>query len=245
MRSVAYIMPILPGRTDEVRLIASECMGKRKAEYAAANREKGIAREYNWLQKSPAGDLWISYIEARDVDDAYRKFIEADSEFDTWYKQQLHYVTGIDFSQPGPMEGNPVMLHEVQGEALPHAVPVAMAMPVLPGKTVSLKAWFEELKGPRREELLDYLERAGLAKEAWYLQPSPDGDMLITFALVEDPEDSFRGYAFSDHPFDTWVKGRIIEFTGVDMNAPEDGLVPRTEIPELILDWHHAYEAAA
>jgi hypothetical protein len=245
MESIAFAVPILPGKSDDARLIFSESMGKRREEFGKSCNALGLTREFAWIQKSPTGDTLILYLESDDMASATKRWMEARSGYDKWLKEQLHYVTGIDYTDAKAVPPAPDFLYDLQADAVAHAVPVVMALPILAGKTEAVKSWMEELKGPRCDELRNYLERAGLSRESWYLQTSPGGDLLITFALVEDPEQSFRGYAYSEHPFDLWMKAKILEFTGIDLNAPKEGPLPERPMPELVLDWHHAFEAAA
>lgn len=245
MESIAFAVPILPGKTDEMRLIAGESMGKRKKEHAESRDRMGILREYSWVQKSPRGDMLIMYMEADDMKAATETFMNSQEPYDVWQRQQLHYVTGIDYGKADEGPSWPETLFEVYGETAAHAVPVAMLMPVIAGKSGELRAWFDELKGPRCDELRNYAERAGIAKEGWYLQEAPMGDMLIDYILVEDPEQSLRSFARSDHPFDAWFKEKLMELTGVDLGRTGRMPFAEMEMPELILDWHHSYQAAA
>ncbi len=246
MESTSYAIPILPGKTDEARLIFSESMGKRRVEMAESCNRNGIAHEFAWIQKSPQeGDVLILHLEAEDIGLAMGRWAASDSPYDTWLKEQLYFVTGIDFTKAEDIPPCPDVLCSLQADPVAHAIPIASASPVVKGKTDQLRAWFEELKGPRRDELKNYMERGDLAQETWYLQTSPGEDTLITFALIEDPEESFRGFARSEHPFDIWLKEKLLEFTGVDYNAPKTGPVPEFNRAELILDWHHDFQAVA
>ncbi len=244
MESTAFTIPILPGRTDECRLIASESMGKRRSEHAESRRKMTVGREFSWIQKT-AADLLIIYYEADDLGTASERLATSRDPYDAWYREQLHYVTGVDFGDPSTEVPRPDTLCEVTGEIAAHAVPVATVVPLLPGMTEEARSWLQELRGPRSGELDDLARRAGLARASWYLQSAPDGNLLITFALVEDVEECYRGFALSDHPFDTWLKERLLKYTGIDYNAPSEGPLPHEETAELILDWHHAFEAAA
>ncbi|GBE57828.1 hypothetical protein BMS3Abin01_00754 [bacterium BMS3Abin01] len=244
MESTSFAIPVSPGKTDEARLIFSESMGKRRVELAESCNRNGITHEFAWIQKSTrGGDLLILHLEAEDIGLAMGRWAAADSPYDTWLKEQLFYVTGIDFTKAEDIPPLPDVLCSLQVDAVAHAIPVASASPVVEGKADQLRAWFEELKGPRVDELRNYLERGGLARETWYLQTSPGDDTLITFALVEDPDKSFRGFTRSEHRFDTWMKEKLLEFTGIDYNAPKTGPEPEIHRAELILDWHHDFQA--
>ena len=51
---------------------------------------------------------------------------------------------------------------------------MAVAFPILPGKTAEWRTWMEELNGPRRQEFVDSRRRAGV-HERTFLQSDPDG----------------------------------------------------------------------
>jgi hypothetical protein len=250
MESTAYVFPLTPGKSDDARLIFSESMGKRRTEFAQSCNRSGIAREYAWIQRTPPADLLIIEIESDDISAAIGNWATANESYDTWLKEQLHYVTGIDLTKPEEVPPCPKVMVSLQADAVAHAVPIASALPLLEGKTAEAKEWFEELKGPRCDELRDYLVRGDMARETWYLQTASEartagGDILITTALVEDPDGWYRGFSRSGHPFDKWLKAGIAVLTGIDLNAPETGLTPEARRAELVLDWHHAFQAAA
>ncbi len=245
MRSTAFSAPILPGMTDDTRLIFSESMGKRRAELADSCNRLGIAREFAWIQKEVGGDRLIVYLEAGDVEAAVRGWAGATTDYDLWLQKQLRYTTGIDFGDPRQAPPAPAETADFQVDAVAHAVPVADVSPVRPEKKARLREWFAELKGPRARETTAYLERAGLARQAWFLESTPAGDQLITFALAEDPREWRRGLAFSRHPFDRWLKSSLEELTGAAYDVQAGGMLPPAPKSELVLDWHHAFQAAA
>ncbi len=55
---------------------------------------------------------------------------------------------------------------------------MAVAFPILPGKTAEWRAWMEELNGSRRQEFDESRRRAGV-HERTFLQSTPMGDLVI------------------------------------------------------------------
>ena len=55
---------------------------------------------------------------------------------------------------------------------------LAVAFPILPGKTPEWRAFIEELNGSRREEFVESRRRAGV-HERTFLQSTPMGDLVI------------------------------------------------------------------
>jgi len=67
MPSVAFAIPVLPGRTDQLRELARALRGSRRAEYDQAQRSGRITREEWYLQESADGALLIAVIESEDI----------------------------------------------------------------------------------------------------------------------------------------------------------------------------------
>jgi hypothetical protein len=108
---------------------------------------------------------------------------------------------------------------------------MAVAIPLLPGKTADWRKWVEELKsGPRRQEFVDSRRRAGV-RERTFLQSSPMGDLVIVTVEGDDPGRAFGQMMSAGDAFSTWFAERAHEFHG-------DVPAPTTEAPpaELVLD---------
>ena len=108
---------------------------------------------------------------------------------------------------------------------MPVEVPMplmAVAFPILPGKTPEWRTWMEELNGPRREEFLESRRRAGV-HERTFLQPTPMGDLVIVTLEREDPGRSFAQMMGASDAFTTWFIERAKAIHGFDPTAPADG----------------------
>ena len=106
---------------------------------------------------------------------------------------------------------------------------MAVAIPILPGKTDAWREWVEELNGPRRQEFVDSRRRAGV-RERTFLQQSPMGDLVIVTIEGDDPGGAFAQMMSADDAFSTWFDERAREFHG-------DAPTPTTQAPtELVLD---------
>lgn len=108
---------------------------------------------------------------------------------------------------------------------------LSMAMPVKSGKSDKLRAFVDEVLGPRRSEFEASEKRIGITREGWYFQPTPMGDLVIVWVEADDPMTSLGRFIQSQEPFDTWFKAEVLDITGVDLNtAPTVG-------PEVLMDW--------
>jgi hypothetical protein len=101
---LAFVAPLLPGRTDAGRAFAQEAWGARRAELAESRRAKGINVEVAVLNSTPQGDMICVYIEGTDPVEGNRQFAASQSGFDTWFKGQLKTIFPplVDFDQPLP-----------------------------------------------------------------------------------------------------------------------------------------------
>ena len=102
------------------------------------------------------------------------------------------------------------------------------ALPILPGKTETARAFLRDLGGPRKQELAACGQGMGLAREMWAIQQTPQGDLLIGYMTGEDIAQAFTQFAASQDEFDCWFKQQVQEATGADLNTPPAG--PISEI---------------
>jgi hypothetical protein len=109
---------------------------------------------------------------------------------------------------------------------------LAMAFPILPGKTEQLKHFAQEMAGPRRSEYEASHKRVGITREFTSLQQTPQGDMLVVYWEVQDVQRMFEATAMSQEPFDIWFREIVKEIHGVDPSQPMPG-----PFPETLLDW--------
>ncbi len=103
---------------------------------------------------------------------------------------------------------------------------LALAYPILPGKREAVKALAKTVSGPKSKEFHDMEKRYKTDKETWFLQPSPQGDMVIYYSEGKDLSKSFSDWAASKNLFDVWFKQELKELTGIDFNNPPEGPLP-------------------
>jgi hypothetical protein len=106
---------------------------------------------------------------------------------------------------------------------------MALALPILPGKTPAWRAFIAELNGPRRQEFADSRRRAGV-REQTFLQQTPMGDLVIVTLEGDDPASSFGQLMTGTDAFSQW-------FGEQAMAAHGDLPLPTTGLPsELVVD---------
>jgi hypothetical protein len=107
---------------------------------------------------------------------------------------------------------------------------MAVAFPILPGKTAEWRTWMEELNGARREDFVASRRAAGV-HERTFLQPTPIGDLVIVTLEGDDPGHAFGKMMGADDEFTRWFTGRAQEIHGVDLSVR-----PTSAPSELIID---------
>lgn len=107
---------------------------------------------------------------------------------------------------------------------------MAVAFPILPGKTPAWHNWMDELNGPRREEFVASRERAGV-HERTFLQSTPMGDLVIVTLEGDDPEQAFGKMMGTTDAFTTWFLEHAKEIHGLDPAS-----LATASPPELVVD---------
>jgi hypothetical protein len=103
MASLAFALPLTPGKTEAWRRWADELLGPRRAEYEASRRRFGITVERAFLQHTPQGDFNVVYLEADDLARAFQQLATSQDPFDIWFREKSQeYFSGLDLSQPLP-----------------------------------------------------------------------------------------------------------------------------------------------
>jgi hypothetical protein len=99
---------------------------------------------------------------------------------------------------------------------------MAVAFPILPGKTGEWRTWMEELNGARREDFAESRRRAGV-HERTFLQSTPMGDLVIVTLEGDDPGRAFGKMMSADDEFTTWFTARAQEIHGIDLTVRPTG----------------------
>jgi hypothetical protein len=108
---------------------------------------------------------------------------------------------------------------------------MAFAAPLLPGKTdADLEAMASVSSGARSADHAASRARAGIAREAAWLQRTPDGDVVVVLIEAEDIGAAMGALATSQEPFDVWFREHIKDTHGMDMS---ESFPP----PEQVLDF--------
>ena len=108
---------------------------------------------------------------------------------------------------------------------------VAFAVPLLPGQTEAVRLALASCQaGARREAYQDARRRAGIIREAVWIQPGPGGDVAVVYLEADDLATAFTILGNSAEPFDRWFRGHVRQVHGI---AWDQGFTA----PELVLDF--------
>ena len=108
---------------------------------------------------------------------------------------------------------------------------IGFIAPLLPGKTETDRAAMISCwRGERRQDYEASRRRLGIAREAVFIQPTPNGDVAVVYWEAADIEAALNGVASSDDPFDAWFRDHVREVHGMNV---EDGFPP----PEQVMDY--------
>ena len=109
---------------------------------------------------------------------------------------------------------------------------IGFAAPILPGKTETDRGNMQSFGpgGAQHDAYVAARRRAGLTREATWLQSTPMGDLAIVLIEADDIESAMKTLATSDEPFDVQFRAQIQDVHGIDLAA---GFPP----PEQVLDF--------
>ena len=108
---------------------------------------------------------------------------------------------------------------------------IAFALPLLDGQTEADRSAMTSCwTGARREPYQDARRRAGITREAVWIQPTPDGDMAVVYLEADDLGTALDLLGDSSEPFDRWFRDLVRQVHGISL---ESGFTP----PELVLDF--------
>ena len=98
MPSIAFAVPILPGKTKDMEQFARELLEHKGLDEIMTRY--GVAKESWYLQESPKGDSAVVVFDADDPARVLREFADAQGDFEKWEKKRILEITGVNFDEP-------------------------------------------------------------------------------------------------------------------------------------------------
>ena len=108
---------------------------------------------------------------------------------------------------------------------------IAFTCPLLAGQTDAHRAALASCwVGARKEAYQDARRRAGIVREAVWIQATTGGDLAVIYLEADDLATAFRILTTSSEPFDRWFRDHVGLVHGAALDE-------RIAIPELVLDF--------
>ena len=103
MASLAFVLPLAPGKTEEWRFWGEEIVGPRRSEYEAFRRHLGLTAHRRYLQHTPQGDTAIIYLEGNDLQRMFQELRTSQDPFMVWMRQRAKdLLDGLDVTHTSP-----------------------------------------------------------------------------------------------------------------------------------------------
>lgn len=102
---------------------------------------------------------------------------------------------------------------------------MAVAVPILPGRTEHWRRFARELNGPRLSEFNASRRRLGV-RERVFLQSTPQGDLVVVTLEGDNPAEAFRRLGTGDDEFTRWFVQQVKEIHGMDLTQPAQWSLP-------------------
>ncbi len=96
------LAPIVEGKLDAWKEWIAELNGPRSGELKELNERHGLTQHRAWLAETPMGPMVIAIHQGPGSDTFMPGLAASDNEFDSWFKEKLQEVHGLDVSQPPP-----------------------------------------------------------------------------------------------------------------------------------------------
>lgn len=104
MDYTCLVVPVLPGKEEDLGAFYREVEGSRKDAYHRSEQRLGITKEIAWRAQTDGGALAVIYIESESFERAFSAFVASQEEFDLWFKARVLDVSGLDLNNPPEME---------------------------------------------------------------------------------------------------------------------------------------------
>ena len=190
---------------------------ERESETREFYTDLGVRHESWFYQERPAGRtaVVIGVTEVEDpVEEKAAQYSDASDSVSTWFKAHVYALSGVD-PDTAPLGPVSEMVHDSSnGNLRTGATLVVRAYPLR--DRPELEKFIGELRSKPKETRAFYDRHS--AEEAWFLQNTEDGPIVIAVLAVDDPERAAKSSGASNDPFDVWFKQRVIEVSGVDPN---------------------------
>ena len=106
-----------------------------------------------------------------------------------------------------------------------------LVLSILPDMEEEWRRFAQDLLEDRLGEYENLGKRLGIRGVRAYLVAMSHWGVILAYVEAEDPAEAFRRLMASEDPFADWLKEKLMELNGYDVNRPRRG-----SSPELIFE---------
>ncbi len=99
MPTIAFALPIAPGKTDAFRAAQARFVDGRPVEFEASRRRLGVWAEHGFLQSTPTGPLAVVVFEVEDPARLFEGTASSEAPLDVDFRAYLLDVFGLDVAR--------------------------------------------------------------------------------------------------------------------------------------------------
>jgi hypothetical protein len=114
---------------------------------------------------------------------------------------------------------------------------IAMAVPILPGKTEQWKKFSNDLKNRYSKEYNESREDLEV-RERTFFQSTPNGDLIVLTLEGKNPEAAFQKFGQGKDEFTKWFVSQVKEIHGLDLTKQSDFKVPQLVVESKPISEH-------
>lgn len=93
------MIPILAGEVENWKKWSEEFSGSKKKELEDFNKRYQLTRHDAWLAETDGGSSAVVLHEGPGAEQFMKRLAESDHEFDTWFRNKISTLHGVDFSK--------------------------------------------------------------------------------------------------------------------------------------------------
>jgi hypothetical protein len=205
MAEAAIVVPIREGKTEAWQAALEDLLGPRYEEYKTSRERYGVTSQTTFLQRTPMGDLAVIHLTGPDVHASFHAMSTSQDPWDVSWREMTMDLHGVDFAKGEKVMPKVEPLFSMDAVPLAGSKPFAFVAPLTADKLPELRALAAELNGPRHDEYVKARQRAGVQREAVFLQQTPMGLAVVFYWLAPDPVATLKSLADSTDPFDRYV----------------------------------------
>ncbi len=227
-----FVVPILPGRVDEVRELWKAASGNKAREFDEYMRAIGQIRLLEFLQALPGKDLLVTYLqEADDIGTTFGKNRTLDLPVAKYIREKFMDIAGFDFTKPeNAPKVEKVLEWEDEKPSGKPQIRSAFGIPIKPGKTNDVRHFFDVILSGKAGDEARLFRYQTVSNIKSFIQQRPEGDYLVEYVESAEPIDVVmrRGLSTGE-PISEFIRQGFSSFCALPLPLAPD--------IEMLFDW--------